>query len=370
MSKPIFKENNQGQSCLFPISLEEKIAANSPVRLVNQIVDNLNISKIIDTYCGGGTSAYHPRILLKIVIYAYLNNIYSCRKIAKNNSENIHYMWLSGMQEPDFRTINRFRSEHLKEAVSDIFTQVVLMLVDMGYLTLKTIYIDGTKMESRANRYTFVWRKSVEKNKAKLEAKIKKILEQIDEGIAQDNLPDDDNPTPINSDELKKRIAKINEATRQKENLSQEEKKAIEKAVKELEKKHLPKMEEYEQKLEILGDRNSYSKTDPDATFMKMKDDHMKNGQLKPAYNLQIGTEKQAITHYQLFTNRTDFRTFIPFNEGFKERYKKLPEKEVADAGYGSEENYEYAENSNIQAFVKYPGFHAEQKKAYTEKIF
>lgn len=359
--KVIFKEYNQGQGTLFPVSLDSKIPTDSPARLVSQIVDRLDISKVIDTYNSGGTSAYHPRMMLKVVLFSYLNNIYSCRKIENALQDRITFMWLSGGQEPDHNTINRFRSKNLKDTINQIFTQVVIMLVEMGYLSLDVIYTDGTKLESRANRYTFVWRKSVEKNKSKLEAKIHKVLEQIEEGIANDNQPDDEPPTPIDSEELKKRIAQIN-----REALSKENKKAI----KTIEEKHLPKLQEYEKHLDILGNRNSYSKTDTDATFMRMKDDHMKNGQLKPAYNLQIGTKDQFFTHFDFFPNPTDFLTFIPFNTGFKERYNKMPEKQVADAGYGSEENYEFMQNNEIEAFVKYPLFHAEQKKKYKDNAF
>jgi transposase len=297
MSKVVFKQYNQGQICMFPMSLEEKIPANAPARLVNQTVDNLDIRKIINTYKGGGASSYDARMMLKLVIYACLNNIYSCRRTEKQNLENIHYMWLSGMQAPDHNTINTFRSKHLKDTVNDIFTQVVVLLVDSGYLSLDVLYVDGTKIESRANRYTFVWRKAVEKNHAKLESKIRKILEQIEEGIAGDNQPDDLPPSPIDSEELKRRIAQIN-----REKLSKEKTKAV----KTLEEKHLPKLMVYENHLKTLGTRNSYSKTDLDATFMRMKDDHMKNGQLKPAYNVQVCTENQFFTHFDFFPNPTD----------------------------------------------------------------
>jgi transposase len=361
MKKPVFKSNFQDQISLFPARLDQNISKDSPVRLIDQIVDKLEITKIERTYLGGGTSAYHPRMMLKVLFYAYMNNIYSCRKIGKQLLENVHYMWLSGNQTPDFRTINNFRSLHLKDTINQLFTQVVLMLVEMGYISLQTVYIDGTKMESRANRYTFVWRKTVEKNKAKLEGKIRKILEMIDEGIAQDNLPDDEPPTPIDADELKKRIAQIN-----RENLSKEEKKAV----KTLEEKHLPKLQEYENHLEVLGERNSYSKTDKSATFMRMKDDHMQNGQLKPAYNLQIGTENQFLTHFDFFANPTDTLTMVLFFEGWQQRYGCTPQTAVADAGYGSEENYEFMEDNEIEAFVKYNYFHAEQKKKFRENAF
>jgi transposase len=361
MRKPVYKSNLQGQISLFPAQLDQNIAENAPVRLFNQIVDELDISAIEKTYKGGGSSSYHPRMMLKVLFYAYMNNVYSCRKIGKHLLENVHYMWLSGNQTPDFRTVNNFRSQHLKGTINQLFIQVVLMLVEMGHISLQTIYIDGTKMESRAGRYTFVWRKTVEKNKAKLETKIREILKMIDPGIAQDNLPDDEPPTPIDSEELKKRIAEIN-----RENLSKEK----QKAVKTLEEKHLPKLREYENHLKVLGTRNSYSKTDTDATFMRMKDDHMQNGQLKPAYNLQIGTENQFITHFDFFPNPTDTLTMVPFFQGWEESYSAYPQTAVADAGYGSEENYGFMEDSNIEAYVKYNYFHAEQKKKFRENAF
>lgn len=361
MKKPAFKSYNQGQVTLFPTSLDEKIPQSSPVRLINQIVDNLDITKVIDTYKGGGTSAYHPRMMLKVVLFSYLNNMYSCRKIEQALQDRVSFMWLSGNQTPDHNTINRFRSSHLKDTIHEIFTQVVVMLVDMGYLSLEVIYVDGTKLESRANRYTFVWRKTVEKNKAKLEAKIRKVLELVEQGIAQDNQPEDEPPTPIDSEELKRRIAQIN-----RENRSKEEQKAI----KTLENKQLPKLEEYEKHLEILGNRNSYSKTDHNATFMHMKEDHMMNGQLKPAYNVQVGTENQFFTHYNFYPNPTDTLTYIPFMNGFHERYSFFPKKAVADSGYGSEENYEFMEINDIEPFVKYNYFHKEQKKSFKNNGF
>jgi transposase len=219
MSKALFKSYNQGEVLLFPVTLGDKIPQDSPVRLISKIVDELDITSVLETYTGGGTTSYHPRMLLKVLFYAYMNNTYSCRKIFKHLQENIHYMWLSGNQTPDFRTINNFRSLHLKHTVHDMFTQVVTLLVEMGYLSMQTLYVDGTKLESRANRYTFVWRKTVEKNKAKLEEKIRTILQQIEDSIAVDNQPDDndDLPTSINSKELKKRIDEINSKNLDKE---------------------------------------------------------------------------------------------------------------------------------------------------------
>ena len=207
----------------------------------------------------------------------------------------------------------------------------------------------------------FVWKKTVEKNKAKLEEKIRKVLEQVEEGIAQDYQMEDQPTLPINSEELRRRIESLNRENRTK---------AEQKAIKTLEEKHLPKLEEYENHLAILGERNSYSKSDPYATFMRMKEDHMMNGQLKPAYNVQIGTENQFFTHYDFFSNRTDTLTFIPFMEGFCSRYGFYPNKGVADSGYGSEEKYEFMEENRIEPFVKYNYFHKEEKRAFKNNAF
>ena len=140
-----FKSYNQGQIELFPARLDEKISVESPVRLLNGIVDRLDLRALISTYEAGGTTPYDPRMLLKVVFYAYMNNIYSCRKIERLLQENVHYMWLSGKQYPSFSTINRFRSEHLKECVNNLFVQVITILVDLGQLSLEVQYIDGTK---------------------------------------------------------------------------------------------------------------------------------------------------------------------------------------------------------------------------------
>lgn len=361
MAKQKFKPYAQGQTTLFPPSLGEKVPQDSPARIINQIVDDLDLSEVFNSYKGGGNSAYHPRMLLKVILYSYLNNIYSSRKIEQALMDRVSFMWLASGQVPDHNTINRFRSLRLKDSIHNIFTQVVVMLVEMGYLSLEAAYVDGTKIESRANRYTFVWRKSIEKHKERLQEKIGKIIEQVEQGIAQDSSPDDEPPTPINSKELRERIAQINQDNRTK---------TEQQAIKTLENKYLPKLEEYEKHLAILDNRNSYSKTDNDATFMRMKDDHMGNGQLKPAYNVQISTEEQFITHYGLFPNPGDTLTLVPFLNNFNRRYGLLPKMLVADAGYGSEENYEYLEDNAIEPYVKLNYFHKEQKSSFKNDAF
>lgn len=316
--------------------------------------------KLYDTLTERGCPAYYPRMLLKVLFFAYLNNVYSCRKIARLLQENILYMWLSGKSTPDFRTINDFRSKRLKSCIHSLFTQIVLMLVELGYISLEKQYIDGTKMESAANRYTFVWRKSVEKYKERLEKKIQCILSQIDEGILGDNNAAEESTLPIDSRTLKEKIDAINLENRNKRELRQ---------IKKLNEEYLPKLQEYEKHLETMGEKNSYSKTDPDATFMRMKEDHMRNGQLKPGYNLQISTENQFITNYAFYHNPGDTLTLISFLLYGRMRYFRFMKEVCADAGYGSEENDEFMERFGISAYVKYNYFHMEQTKKWKRDI-
>ena len=361
----VFKDISGVQPVLFPENIFDKIPQNHPVRIVNQVVDGLDISSIIEQYKGGGTSSFHPRMMIKVLFYSYLSNIYSCRKIEKALHENIHFMWISGNSTPDFRTINFFRGKRLKGEIQKLFSEVVRMLNELNYVSLEVQYIDGTKIESASNKYTFVWKGSVEKYKAKLEDKIQSVLNEIDSQTKEDSkgINKQETPRRIDSKELKEKLAELNSKLK-------ESSKATQKQLAKLQEEHLPRLEKYEKQLEILGNRNSYSKTDPDATFMRMKEDHMKNGQLKPAYNPQISTENQIITHFTIHQTPGDTTTLKSHLDSFKETYHKQSKTVVADAGYGSEENYEFMENEAIEAFVKYNFFHKEQKRKMKDDIF
>ena len=147
-TKVVYKDYSPNQILLLPPSLEEMIDPNHPVRVVNQVIDSLDIEKLLKKYKGGGCSSYHPRLLLKVLVYGYLTNQYSSRKIEQALYQNIHFMWLSGMSYPDHNTINRFRSDRLNAVLKEVFSQVVLLLVENGHITLKEAYLDGTKIEA------------------------------------------------------------------------------------------------------------------------------------------------------------------------------------------------------------------------------
>ena len=310
--------------------------------------------------------------MLKAIIYGYMNNIYSCRRIESSLKRDINFIWLAGYEQPDFNTINRFRNR-VKNEINQIFTKIIVVLCEKGFITLDVEYIDGTKIESKANKYTFVWKKSTENNRAKLINKIKVLLEQIDDVIAQEKANENnlENITPL---ELKNIAKELNEALDKKttESNTKEDDKVHKQQKKQLKQlcEHADKLDEYNEKLEVLGERNSYSKTDQDATFMRMKEDAMNNGQTKPGYNLQIGTENQFILDFKLFRSPGDPLTMIPFFNSFKNRYNTLPKTAVADSGYGSEENYEFMDKSGIEAYVKYNMFHKEQRMHYEPNPF
>ena len=364
MAKLAIKSDNQNQMMIFPPSLDELIPSNHVVRIVSAVIDRLDISGILSTYRGGGNSCFDPRMMLKVLIYAYLNNIYSSRKIERMLAENICFMWLSGMSRPDYRTINYFRGKRLKTGIDNVFTQVVELLHQEGLVTLNVQYVDGSKVESSANKYTFVWKKSVEKFDARLKQKTDALLKQIEERHAIE-CEEETSSGELTVEDFSERLERIGEKI-DESGLNKQEAKIIKK----IKEESIPKMEEYREHLEIMGERNSYSKTDHDATFMRMKEDHMMNGQLKPGYNVQISTENQFITHYGIFQRPTDTLTYITYQKAFRDRYGRFSEANVADSGYGSEENYKFMTDNGIVPYVKFNMFHVEQKKKYRDNPF
>lgn len=367
MARPVFKPYQQNQMFLLPPSLEDMVALNHPVRVVSEVIDKIDIDAIIKKYKGGGTSSYHPRMLLKVLVYSYLNNIYSSRRMEASVKENIYFMWISGMAQPDHHTLNRFRSERLRHILKEVFAQIVMMLVDSGHVSLKEIYTDGSKIESVANRYSFVWGKAIKTSRDRIKQQLKELWAYTQKLAAEEN--NDDTPPDfdkIDSTTVKQTIDKIDAALK---NIDKADSKVSQKL--NYAKKHWPaKLKQYAKQQKILAGRNSYSKTDPGGTFMRMKEDHMKNGQLIPGYNVQISTNNQFVVNYSLHHNPTDTKTLIPHLEQHKELYGTLPQVQVADAGYGSEENYQYLEKHQIEAYVKPTDFDRKQRNNYKPNSF
>ncbi len=341
------------------------------MRVVNTIVDSLDLSSLYGRYKEGGCPAYHPRMMLKVMIYSYSQKVYSSRMIAKALRENVNFMWIAGGNQPDFRTVNRFRL-HMKDIIEDVFFEVVKLLIEKNYIKLQNYFLDGTKIEANANKYSFVWNRSVCNYDRKLDEKIRNHLREIDRIVAEENqiyleedLEEKGEHTRITAEQVAAVVESIDKKLEQEPGNKQLKKKS-----KEFKKDILPRKQKYEKSLKTFRGRNSYSKTDQDATFMRMKEDAMLNGQLKPGYNIQIGTENRYIVGFTIHPNPTDTKTMIPHLRHLEEKLGCLPENVIADAGYGSEENYEYLEEKNVGCYVKYNKFHWEKKKKNRENPY
>lgn len=357
----VFKQDYQQQGLLIPLDLNDMVAADHPVRDINAVLEKVDISEIIKLFRPGGTSSYHPRMLLKVIVYGYIHNIYSSRKLEEAVKSNIYFMWLAGGRKPDHNTINRFRGQRLQHTLRPIFDQVVLMLCEEGLLNIKDLYTDGTKIEANANRYTFVWGKAIKTSR-------ERIIKQLDElwnyalGVAATELEDTDPPgsgrKKITKEMVNEVVEKINVALKNK-SIDAKVRQKLNYA-----KSHWPDaLDKYEQQEKILGEgRNSYSKTDPDATFMRLKEDHMRNGQLKPAYNVQISTNNQFIASYSIHQKTNDTNTLKSHLSTHIKSLKVKPSSVTADAGYGSEENYQWLKNKRITAYVKDRDFDRNQR--------
>jgi transposase len=405
---PIFKEYTQGQVVLLPTDLEAQIPPKHLVRVVNKSIEKMDLSALLAQYKGGGASSYHPKMLLKVLIYAYTQQLYSSRKIAKALRENIYFMWLSGNQQPDFRTINRFRSEVVKDVIEEIFTSVLELLIEEGYVKLDNYFLDGTKMEANANKYSWVWAKSTKRYQQKLQEKVKKLIVQIEQINEAENaeygerdLEEMGSDAPVDSEKLELKIQELNQRLKARQDQPQEPQAEVVKqdlspkpdeqrakpkkkrgrrgksklqkaqdALKKLQEDCLPRQKKYEDQERKLAGRNSYSKTDVDATFMRMKDDYMKNGQLKPGYNLQMGTEGQFVVGFSVHQRPGDPGCLVPHLTGVKDKLGRLPKNVIADSGYGSEENYAYLEQEKVRSYVKYNTFGKEQRTRYKPNPF
>lgn len=365
MSEPRFKPCMQRQPMLLPPDVSDLIPGNSMVRIVDAIVDGMDRRTLESVYPGGGAPAYDPAMMLKVVLYAYASGVYSSRRIARAASENICFMWLTGMRPLSHSTVNRFRSERIRPVFEEVFSEVVSVLAEAGHITLDTCFLDGTKIEANANRYSFVRKKSTDRYQAALRERAHAHLRAVDELEEEEERLAPAEPEEVDSAAIAEAARRIDErlaAKRERGEGGGEAARALKRASRAIEKDYLPRMERYEGQQATFDGRGSFSKTDPDATFMRMKDDHMGNGQLKVAYNVQAGTENQFVVDTTVHRRPGDTACAIPHLEHVKARLGALPGSIVADAGYGSEENYSYLEAEGVEAFVKHSEFYRERR--------
>lgn len=331
------------------------VPADDCVRLVSQFVEGMDLAALYGTY-GRMPSGNHasPAAMLKLLLYAYHERLGTAsRSIEKNCRRDVNYMYLlEGAAAPDHATIARFRTKHFGPCAQGLLAQMAGLLHDLGQVTETEAFIDGTKIEADANRYTFVWKKSVAKYQARLLQKTALLVGDIISRYEMKPLWQ----KQVKKKHVKKLLGKLKAMAGQQglefSSGRGHRKTQLQKDIEDLEA-GLAKIREYETKLHTCGSRNSYSKTDHDATFMHMKDDHMMNGQLKPGYNLQHAVNPGFIVMAGIFQNPGDMLTLKPFIRHMEEclplRFKRI----AADAGYESEENLKYLEDTGKEAFIK-----------------
>ena len=353
-----------------PVDYEVIIPEDDSVRLLSRIVEGVDLSELYAEYSELGRKPANPKNQFKVMVYSYMEENYSTRKIEKACERDINYMWLlEGEAPPDHSTISRFRKDRLGVVMESLFYQFVKILCALGEVNYENVFNDGTKLEANANRYTFVWKKALEKNEVKMHEKVRQIAEEMEKLYLKEF-----NVRTESADEDMYRMAAFLEKKMEESGIAwvggKGKKKSNEQKLLEALKGYRVRQVEYEQKKEILDGRNSYSKTDKDATFMRMKDDHMRNGQLKPGYNVQLAVESEYVIGVGLFTNTNDHGTLKPMLENM---YKFNPEMQIGnltmDAGFESEENYLYLEGREIKYFIKPADYEQKKKRNFKKDI-
>lgn len=352
-----------------PMNFNVIIPDDDSVRLLSQFVEEMDLTCLYDTYSMLKENQVTPRQMLKILLYAYLDVKYASRAIETACNRDINYMYLlEGKPAPDHATIARFRSLHFAPCAKMLLAQCTQLLHELGEISGENIFIDGTKIEANANKYTFVWKRAVTKQQEKLGQKAATLVQECVEMYAL---------KPVWQGRVKiktlKKLRKQLYAIKEQENIQfvsgiGKRKSTLQKQIEQL-THFLEKSKEYNQKIYRCGNRNSYSKTDLDATFMRMKEDAMKNGQLKPAYNLQHGVDADYVVWLQTLPNPTDTPTLIPFLEDMRENLPFSYRNIVADAGYESEENYTYLKAHSQIAYIKPTNYEISKTRKYQNDI-
>jgi len=366
----IFKQYPQQQNLLLPPSLEELIGPDHVVRVVNEVVESMDLSDLINLYEGGGTSAYHPRMLLKVLLYGYSVKIYTGRRIAQALKQDIHFMWLSGMSRPDFRTINNFRSSKAKEVIEVLFKELLEFLVEHSYIKMENYFCDGSTFRADTNQHKMVWKKNAQRYKDKTEQKCRELFRQIealngleDSQYGKRDLEEQGGASTITAEAIKGQVDNLNEKLKAATSKSSRRKAlTLQKKLRQANNK----LHKYDAQISKAGSRSGYNKTDADASAMMMKN----KVEVLPAYNVLAGSEDQFITGISVHQNTNDGICFQDHLEAVAIQQPFTPDRIIADSIFGTEQNYELLEQKQIENYLKFPYYHGEQKSSHRKNRF
>ena len=359
--------NNPKQGYL-PLFLSDCLDLLDPVLTFDRLMGGIDLNKYltdIPEYTTGRLR-YNPVNMLKTVLFGFMTSGYcSLRELEDNCKVNIRFMYLMDHQTPSYRTFGYFINEILQDKIENIFNDINHAIFNDEHVDLQHLYIDGSKFEANANKYTWVWKKATEKFRYKLYEKITAEIEEINAEIAWSGVQITTNPeyVPDYLNEIVEQLVLLWELDTSTFVYGSGKRKSKEQRHYEHLTTFCQKLQEYIQKIEICGpNRNSYSKTDNSATFMRIKTDYMGNDQLLPAYNVQIGVADEYIAVVDVNHYRSDMDCFVPLMEHFKQTYGFYPKYPVADAGYGNLNNYLYCQEHGMEKYMKFPMYEKETK--------
>lgn len=360
-----YTQNCRTYQLVLPMNMEIVIPPEDSVRLLSQIMEELDYRKLYEAYSQTGRkAAISPMNLFKIMVYGYMNGIYSSRLLEKACRRDINFMWLlEGQSPPDHNTIARFRTQRLAGVVEDLFSQLVVRLGQKGEIAYENLFIDGTKIEANANKYSFVWKKATTKHAASLQTKMDAFILQINQKYGCD----------FSIDSPLEQMQVFFEKQRQEQKIDfvsgkGTRKSSLQRDMETLEEL-LTRQDKYRKYEKTFRGRNSFSKTDEDATFMHMKEDHMRNSQLKPGYNVQIGVEGEYIVGVDISDERSDQLTLIPFLEKIEKNVGHKHKNVIADAGYESEENYAHLQEKEQGCYIKPANYERSKARKYKSNM-
>ena len=335
-----FKRNYQLKLCS---EYDVLLPADESVRLLSEVMEELDYTELYRAYaCRGRRPKTSPTAMFQVLVYGAMEGKFASSEVARACKRDVNYMWLLGDEPtPDDDALNRFRAKRLSEAAEDLFYQLVKKLRELDEITYEHLFVDGTKLEANANKYTFVWRKSVGKHQARLESTLAVFMEELGNRYGWMEM------TP---EEAMKRLESMR--TEPFVHGRGKRKTQLQRDIEQL-SEMIARQSKYEGYNHTFKGRNSFSKTDPDATFMHMKDDHMRNAQLKPGYNVQLAVEGEYIVGVDIGSERSDQLTLIPLLEQMEDHLENRYSDVTLDAGYESEENYTWFENRQQTCYIK-----------------
>lgn len=364
-----YTENYTTNQLVLPLNLGIILSPKSEVHTYLELTKGIDFSKYFGTSSNLGRIPKNRVKIINAILFGYMIGYRSTRRLEEACKNDIRFMYLiSGMAAPSHTLINNVMNE-IKDKLDSLLLEINQEIIKREELELDKIYIDGTKIEADANKYTFVWKKSVHKHREKLYLKITNDMSKLNKIFNQYGYKEIQSKEKYTIKELEKqghKLKGIMEHIGIKLVYGKGQRKQPIQRVYDNIKSYLDKLTEYEEHLQKIGpNRNSYSKTDQDATFMHMKEDHMRNAQLKPGYNIQIGVSNEYIMVVEAYTNGSDQLTFEPLLEKYNIMYDNYPKYPVADAGYGSYDNYTYCLKNKMELYQKYGMWEKERSSKF-----